>query len=167
MEGDTLMLRRKEAMLIALRKSHSVAEAAKTAGITRASHYRWCKTDKDYQYHSRQACKGPGIKKATRKTTRKEPKTGYVYIIRCVNDNWVKIGMTTRCISVRVSAMQTGVPYMLEVLDYVESEYPRALENTMHKLYSHRRGVGEWFKIYDLELPSLVKTLRKWNNETT
>lgn len=73
---------------------------------------------------------------------------GYVYFISCDSGGRqvpVKIGYSNNHPCGRLSAMQTGNPYRLELLGYLRGG--QGLERQMHRDFSAHRIAGEWFHL--------------------
>ena len=56
----------------------------------------------------------------------------------------VKIGISGN-ISRRLGELQTGSPYKLRLMGYIDTRNDRKLEKELHKKYSDYRENGEWF----------------------
>lgn len=71
-----------------------------------------------------------------------------VYFISHDNglEDWVKIGKTNN-INERLKALATGSPYLYKVHKLVYTQDPFTLENTLHQIFNHLRGRGEWFQL--------------------
>ena len=71
-----------------------------------------------------------------------------VYFISHDNglEDWVKIGKTND-INQRIKGLATGSPYNYKVHKVVYTSDPFALETTLHQLFAHLRGRGEWFRV--------------------
>jgi len=68
----------------------------------------------------------------------------YVYFIHCGPGGYVKIGHTSRALTSRIASLQTGSPYLLELIGAI----PRAgrdIELFLHKRFKESRRLGEWF----------------------
>ena len=90
----------------------------------------------------------------------KAPKSskGFVYLIKC--NEWYKIGKAKN-VNSRLSGLQTGSPYLLELLHAIHcKDYTRA-ESYLHNVFADRRGLGEWFELTesDIEKIKAIKTL--------
>ena len=73
---------------------------------------------------------------------------GYVYLIQEETDeNKYKIGMTNRTLEKRMNSLQTGNPNKLTLISYYESKNPKAIETTLHRLFSSKKVLGEWFDL--------------------
>ncbi len=58
----------------------------------------------------------------------------------------IKIGLSKN-ISKRLSQLQTGSPYKLKLMGWIESDNDKALEHELHKKYSSRNMYLEWFNL--------------------
>lgn len=78
--------------------------------------------------------------------------SGFVYIIKC--HDLVKIGIAASVES-RLSSLQTGNPYTLEVLNSFASREPELDERRLHSRFAKYHVRGEWFRIPDRVLDRL------------
>jgi Meiotically up-regulated gene 113 len=83
-----------------------------------------------------------GTKIASKKL--KDRKHQSVYIFQCSQTGVVKIGISCN-VSKRLSAIQTGYPFLLTVVRTIETEEPRKMEQKLHKALDDFRLKGEWF----------------------
>lgn len=60
--------------------------------------------------------------------------------------DWVKIGKTND-INQRLKGLATGSPYIYKVHKVVYTQDPYTLESTLHQIFAHLRGRGEWFQL--------------------
>ena len=66
-----------------------------------------------------------------------------IYFIQCGKNGPIKIGKTSRKLSIRLSNMQTDCPYKLKCIWlYRGDEYT---EETIHKKFKSEHIRGEWF----------------------
>ena len=105
---------------------------------------------KKYEYQCN-ACGKNKTPKHLRKTHEDVPtrKVGEcVYFISHDNGlkDWVKIGKTNN-INERLKQLSTGSPYIYKVHKVVYTQDPYTLENTLHQVFAHLRGRGEWFSL--------------------
>ena len=90
---------------------------------------------------------------------------GYIYIIQC--HNFYKIGKTFD-IEKRLSQLQVGNPYKLEMLRYIkipEHEYAEYVLQTI--LFKEKWERGEWFKLDDADLIILKKALDEFEKQSS
>lgn len=79
--------------------------------------------------------------------------TGYVYIINneksFKDDEWVKIGMTTRSVKDRIKEFNTATPYGFNIITEIECPNPYAVEAAIHEQLKDYRMFKrkEFFKI--------------------
>lgn len=66
-------------------------------------------------------------------------------------ENLYKIG---RAISVRprISQLQTGCPFRIELVHVIPAARPKNLERGFHAMFDHKRYMGEWFQLGDSEV---------------
>jgi len=67
----------------------------------------------------------------------------YIYFIECRGAHTIKIGYTSSNPLSRLSSMQTGCPYELRLLFYVEGTLSE--EKALHELFAPLLLRGEWF----------------------
>ena len=72
---------------------------------------------------------------------------GYVYIIRCEGYEAFKVGMTRSSPQSRVSALQTGCPFKLNLLLAYPVMDAERVEASVHALLAGCRLEGEWFQV--------------------
>lgn len=70
---------------------------------------------------------------------------GYVYLL--TDGELYKIGVTRGSIDKRIAKLQTGNPYIIQMLDCYETEAPFKLEKILHFRYSGKRVNNEWFEL--------------------
>lgn len=70
----------------------------------------------------------------------------YVYAIRAIGTNRIKIGTTTN-LKGRTSGVQTGCPFPVEVIATWEGD--RQFETALHRELAEYRAQGEWFEVAD------------------
>jgi hypothetical protein len=84
----------------------------------------------------------------------KKRKQQSVYIMQCSQTGVVKIGVSNNPVS-RLSAIQTGYPFLLKLERIIKTDEPRLLERQLHKLLDDFRLKGEWF---DGDCLQMIKT---------
>lgn len=70
-----------------------------------------------------------------------------VYLIQTWETGYYKIGYTKGSVAKRLSTLQTGSPYQLEVVTYFESKYAKLIETVLHRRYKHCQVNREWFDL--------------------
>lgn len=76
---------------------------------------------------------------------------GMVYIIRM--NGLYKIGWSTRPLE-RLKALQTGVPYELELVGTIEGDL--AAERIWHHLFRDKHVRGEWFALAPEDVKAIL-----------
>lgn len=79
-----------------------------------------------------------------------------IYVVNCCE--WYKIGMTNS-ITNRMSVLQTGCPFLLELVAFVSCEndtHSYKLEQHLHNIYKNKRGIGEWFKLEKRDISEII-----------
>jgi hypothetical protein len=81
---------------------------------------------------------------------------GVVYFIRVKKSSHFKIGYTTKKAKSRLSALQTGCPYDLELFMCVGYDEPKSLEKHLHDCFAEKLMRGEWYNIKEEEVESIA-----------
>lgn len=81
--------------------------------------------------------------------------SGYVYLIREPFGR-VKIGKTTD-VERRISALNCGSPYELELLIAIPCDDMRKLENSFHERFAEKRVRREWFELSENDVSEVIK----------
>lgn len=69
---------------------------------------------------------------------------GYVYIVRC--NEFYKVGIAHE-IKARLSSLQIGNPYKVELMYAFRCNYPRQIEQAIHEMLEDNHIRGEWFEL--------------------
>lgn len=72
---------------------------------------------------------------------------GYVYLIRNLENNTYKIGVTKNDPQKRVKQLQTGCSSNLDLLYSFETTYPYRLEKMLHTKFMLHKVEGEWYAL--------------------
>jgi hypothetical protein len=88
-----------------------------------------------------------------RRVARGEVGPSLVYAIGCAEHSAVKIGTTTR-LATRLASLQTGSPFLLDVLWRCEGG--RELEEYLHFAFNEHRLIGEWFDFAGTDSVQLI-----------
>ena len=78
--------------------------------------------------------------------------------------DWVKIGKTNN-INKRLKDLSTGSPYAYKLHKVVYTQDPFTLENTLHQIFAHLRGRGEWF-LLEGDLKNFIISTKPTNEST-
>ena len=70
----------------------------------------------------------------------------YIYLIQSLEDGYYKIGVSKHPTR-RLSALQTGNPSKLKLIESYQSEYANKIERTLQRRYSYLKKEGEWFNM--------------------
>lgn len=103
------------------------------------------------------------IEKQKKYDKRKENDTGYIYIIKVKGFHYYKIGKTIGLPETRMSKMQVGLPFDLELIDSWEKKNHSVIESHLHKKFSRKRIRGEWFVFSDEELKYVINYMNNLN----
>lgn len=71
---------------------------------------------------------------------------GYIYVVRC--HQYYKIGITS-ILEQRLSSLQCGNPYELEIIYAIHAPYPAYTEEKLHARFKEYRHFREWFILPD------------------
>lgn len=82
---------------------------------------------------------------------------GYVYIVQCIGFNYYKIGISKNDYHNRISSMQTGCPFELNMINAFHCVNYSEIEINLHKKYSKKRISGEWFELDENDLLDIYK----------
>lgn len=82
-------------------------------------------------------------------TTRFGKTTGYVYFVGIGKPytTHVKIGFTSKNPFARMKDLQTGCPFVMEMLGYILGNMEH--ESELHRVLAEYRQTGEWFEYSD------------------
>ncbi len=86
---------------------------------------------------------------------RDTPDYGYVYVLR--SQHGCKIGSTMR-LEERLSSLKTHYPFPLNLCCLIKVKDWRALEQSLHMQYSHKRITSEWFDLSTDDLDCIKTT---------
>ena len=94
---------------------------------------------------------------------------GFVYLIVErdnieLNNNPVKIGVTTGLIENRIKKLQTGNNSELHLISSFKTEYPFKLEKMLHLHYHAQRQNGEWFQLTDDDIKNFKNVCQEKEN---
>jgi hypothetical protein len=84
----------------------------------------------------------------------------YLYLIQC--NEFVKIGISYD-VEERLSALQTGNPYPLAILDSFEFADAGYIEGILHRKFADARVQGEWFRLTNARLKELTEICQSHN----
>lgn len=85
-------------------------------------------------------------------------KKQHLYVLQC--KNFVKIGVS-QSPSFRIKEFQTGNPFLITLLLYLEVDDAFRSEKYFHSMFSNRRGIGEWFEINE-EIAKWVRDMKNY-----
>mgnify|MGYP001582170625 CR=1 FL=1 len=88
----------------------------------------------------------------------------YIYIIKC--KEFYKIGIANNLDS-RLTTLQTGNPYVLEIYFAKKHKLAIKLEKYLHNYFIEKRTNGEWFKLDDKDLEKIKKIIISYGNSKT
>lgn len=78
-------------------------------------------------------------------------KNGYVYVIKKIDENIVKIGMSKNY-NERTKQISTKLHFEVETIKVFKTDDMESLEKHLHELYKDKRLNGEWFKLTDSDI---------------
>lgn len=83
---------------------------------------------------------------------------GRVYLIENETDGMFKIGMTRKDPAERLSELQTGNPSRLTLRASYQTDYPYRLESMLHRHFSDRKVMNEWYQLDEDEAEGFIST---------
>lgn len=81
---------------------------------------------------------------------------GYVYLIHCKGTNYYKIGVSKLPTQNRLSNLQSGCPFELEMLHIQHCWNYYVIEKQIHKILKEKNIRGEWFEIEPKDLTKII-----------
>lgn len=81
---------------------------------------------------------------------------GHVYVVKCGDMPYYKIGVTQSNVSARVAALQTGCPFKLTLVEVFWSYNAADLERTIQEAFKDNWIRGEWYLFDKLRLETLL-----------
>nr|WP_044200987.1 GIY-YIG nuclease family protein [Oscillochloris trichoides] len=95
---------------------------------------------------------------------------GYIYIIKEINEDYYKIGLTKDEPMKRLKQLQTGNVRTLKLVAYFYVKNTRKVESFLHAFLGVYHVRGEWFSIPEYEVSNLIrfieKSLAQWQGVT-
>lgn len=107
---------------------------------------------------------------------------GVIYIAKC--QDFYKIGHTTGDAEHRLSGLQTGNPFRVELVGTIPGTVSQ--ERNLHQRFAHKRERGEWFRLTPKDVDSILtaslhlappppepqrktlgETVREWSAQTS
>jgi len=90
---------------------------------------------------------------------------GYVYLIMEVNEHGAetyKIGVTKRCVHIRLRELQTGNSSKLSLMKFYTSENYLKVERWLHRKYQIKtQAENEWRSLTDEQVFSFLEDCKK------
>lgn len=83
---------------------------------------------------------------------------GRVYLVENETDGLFKIGMTRKDPGERVAELQTGNPSRLTLKASYQTDYPYRLESMLHRLFSSKKVMNEWYRLDEDEADRFIST---------
>lgn len=91
-------------------------------------------------------------------------RSGFVYVIKETGlEKFYKIGMTST-IENRLAALETAMPYPMEIVGIYPCNRFADLEATLHRLYRKQRRKHEWFELSAADLESINQLCVAWKD---
>ena len=150
---------KKRMMLQALKENYgNVRSAAIQVGIHRSTHYDWMRIDKDYRKMSvHGTIKSMSLR--NRIPLQRKKTNGYVYLVHCKGTTYYKIGISKIDYHLRLSALQSGCPFELEMIYVIHANDYRKYEKKLHDMFKDTCVRGEWFDLDEASLDTVMKYL--------
>ncbi len=86
---------------------------------------------------------------------------GHVYIMRCEDNGYYKIGMTRSNPTLRLERLQKSVPLNITLVFSSPSDDPYLLEQKLHKSFQSKRVRGEWFALKDEDVDFIKRAVSR------
>jgi len=87
-------------------------------------------------------------------------RAGFVYFVE--SEYGFKIGCTYN-LTGRIKHFGVKLPFKTSLHSYIESKHYQKLEETLHKLLSHKRLNGEWFKLDESDFNEIDQLIKNMN----
>ena len=85
--------------------------------------------------------------------------SGYIYFIKTIGHDFVKIGISNSNVKNRLMTNQVGNMYDLEILGHIESNKFKNIESVFHENFKKKHMRGEWFNLNKKEVFDMIKKL--------
>lgn len=164
----------KEAALNLSGKGLTVTDIAKSLSIDRKTFYQWINSDEEFkkEYEKSRSKLDVSVKNLVNKALdlklkKHNGQVGYVYLIRCGEFKYYKIGISKNDPHNRLSCMQSGCPFVLKFEHMVYTPDYRRLELKLHMKYKEKNKIGEWFELDDNELKDVISDMDLQTNQMT
>jgi hypothetical protein len=80
---------------------------------------------------------------------------GYVYLLYSPTNNTYKIGKAKK-VDDRYGSIAKQSPVEIRLVHQFKSSNASKAENTLHRQYSHKRFLGEWFSLSEQDVESII-----------
>ena len=90
---------------------------------------------------------------------------GRIYLVKCGDSDYYKIGITGMGGDARLKSMQTNCPYKLEVVHEVYSKDPYEVEWRIHEKFQDHQVRGEWYEFCSLEVEHVKSIMDGMSSE--
>ncbi len=87
---------------------------------------------------------------------KEKQREGHVYVVKCGDKPYYKIGVTQSSVASRVATLQTGCPFKLHLVEAFWSYNAIDLETTIQEAFKANRVQGEWYLLDTLRLDTLL-----------
>ena len=94
---------------------------------------------------------------ARKEKQRKGKGNGYLYIVKCGDFDYYKIGVSKAAVGGRLSNLQSGCPFPLKMIDVFYCTHYSQLEHELHQKYRSKNISGEWYELTDKELAEITR----------
>jgi len=92
---------------------------------------------------------------------------GWVYIIRCGDFPYFKMGVSTVSGQSRLDAMQIGSPFNLTLVAQAYIHNCKEVEELLHTMFADRWHKGEWYALDALSLHQAIGELERLTHLAT
>lgn len=101
---------------------------------------------------------GAKIESIKRQRPNRPSQTGSVYLIKC--NDFIKIGITKRSPGRRMSSMQVGLPFDLELVCSFKVNNYEEIEKELHAQYAEKHKRGEWYRLEANDIEQIKAKLK-------
>ena len=137
--------------------SHTCRALSAKKGFNRGTIYHWLNSDAVFHRQLNDILTSLGHEATQAKANPiKKLSNGYIYMIKCIGQDIVKIGRSINPHS-RLQSIKVACPFDVELIFTAQCSNYREVEQYLHKKLSDKHMKGEWFKVSDKDLKDIIK----------